>query len=232
MRMSLPRVLVSLLLLLLLRVVPAFALSGVNQGVCLNGTCDTANSAAPVAKGGTGVTTSPDDNILVGNGSVFQLKALTNCTGTGKAVTYDVSSNTFGCNTISGATPPIPFAIGMEITTSQTLYAPLGGGLDPTEAVVAVPLPAGTWGNLRCLNGAIQGVSNNIALTARSGTAGSLSDSSTTCTITGSGSANQTCSDTSNIITTTAGQIITLKIVTPATLTANARVNCSLEKLS
>jgi hypothetical protein len=46
-----------------------------------------------------------DDNLVVGSGAAWQLKALTTCTGTGKAVTYDASSNSFGCNTISGGSP-------------------------------------------------------------------------------------------------------------------------------
>lgn len=56
----------------------------------------------------TGALTSfapTDDNLLLGSGTVWQLKALTDCQGTGKAVTFTASSNTFGCNTISG-TPP------------------------------------------------------------------------------------------------------------------------------
>jgi hypothetical protein len=46
--------------------------------------------------------TPTDDSLLVGNGTVWQIKALTTCTGAGKAVTYDASTNTFGCNTIAG----------------------------------------------------------------------------------------------------------------------------------
>jgi hypothetical protein len=56
----------------------------------------------PSANGGTDVTSAADDTVLVGGGSAFQLKTLTTCTGSGKAVTYDASSNTFGCNTITG----------------------------------------------------------------------------------------------------------------------------------
>lgn len=62
----------------------------------------------PISTGSSwGSSLAPtDDSVVVGNGSAWQLKALTTCTGTGKAVTYDASTNTFGCNTISGASVP------------------------------------------------------------------------------------------------------------------------------
>jgi hypothetical protein len=56
-----------------------------------------------VASGGTSLTASADDNVMVGNGTTWQTKALTTCTGAGKAVTYDAATNTWGCNTISGS---------------------------------------------------------------------------------------------------------------------------------
>lgn len=55
------------------------------------------------AYGGTGLTSASDDNVIVGSGSGWQSKALTDCNGAGKAVTYTASSNAFGCNTISAA---------------------------------------------------------------------------------------------------------------------------------
>jgi hypothetical protein len=56
-----------------------------------------------------------DDNLVVGSGAAWQLKALTTCTGTGKAVTYDASTNAFGCNTISGGAT-------ISATDTQLLY--------------------------------------------------------------------------------------------------------------
>lgn len=52
----------------------------------------------PIANGGMGPTYT-DDSLLIANGSTFQLKTLTTCTGTGKAVTYDAATNAFNCNT-------------------------------------------------------------------------------------------------------------------------------------
>jgi hypothetical protein len=43
-----------------------------------------------------------DDNVVVGSGAAWQLKALTDCDAATSAVTYDTTTNVFGCNTISG----------------------------------------------------------------------------------------------------------------------------------
>lgn len=61
------------------------------------------SGTALYTQGGTGQTTAPDDNVLVGSGTGWALKALTTCVGTAKAVTYDASTNTWGCNTITAA---------------------------------------------------------------------------------------------------------------------------------
>lgn len=55
----------------------------------------------PVANGGTNVTSSADDNVLVGNGTTWQSKALTSCSAADSAVTYNTSTNAWGCNTIT-----------------------------------------------------------------------------------------------------------------------------------
>ncbi len=46
-----------------------------------------------------------DDGVLVGDGTTWATAALTTCTGANKAVTYNASTNAWGCNTISTATP-------------------------------------------------------------------------------------------------------------------------------
>jgi hypothetical protein len=55
--------------------------------------------------GGTGVTTAPDDQILVGNGTLWQQKALPLCLDTGgQHLNYDTATNAFTCGTSGGAT--------------------------------------------------------------------------------------------------------------------------------
>ena len=94
-----------------------------------------------------------------------------------------------------------------------------------------MPSPIATYKNLRCVNTAIQGTSNNIVITGRFGACGSQADALLTCTITGTAGTNQACSDTTNTMApATAGHCIDLKVVTPAALTANARVMCLVER--
>jgi hypothetical protein len=63
----------------------------------------------PVANGGTNLNASADDNIMVGNGTTWQTKAVPNCTDTGgNHLNYDTSTNTVSCGTSSsggGGTP-------------------------------------------------------------------------------------------------------------------------------
>lgn len=56
--------------------------------------------------GGTGLTAAADDSVMVGSGIGWQAQALTACVGANKAVTYDATSNSFGCNTISSSGTP------------------------------------------------------------------------------------------------------------------------------
>lgn len=195
----------------------------------------------PSANGGTGIdsSTAVDDQLLVNNGTVWQLKTLTTCTGAGKAVTYDAATNAFGCNTITaGTTPPLFFGPGMDVGTSITLFLGLSGAADQTEGVVAAPSPGASYTNLRGFNHAIQGIGNNVTLTGQTGTCGSAlsgagSPGTITCTISG-GAANttQTCTDTTNTISPTAGQCIDFKLSTPATLTADAHPQFVIERTS
>lgn len=55
----------------------------------------------PLANGG-GLTTATDDSVAVGNGTVLQSKAIPSCSAATSAVTYNTTTNAFGCNTISG----------------------------------------------------------------------------------------------------------------------------------
>jgi len=56
-----------------------------------------------VARGGTNLTASADDNVMVGNGTTWQTKALTDCNGASDAVTYDTATNAWGCNSIGAS---------------------------------------------------------------------------------------------------------------------------------
>jgi hypothetical protein len=54
----------------------------------------------PVANGGTNLTTATDDNLMVGNGTTWQSKALPDCDDTaGQHLNYDTTTNAFACGT-------------------------------------------------------------------------------------------------------------------------------------
>jgi hypothetical protein len=59
-----------------------------------------------IAKGGTGVATIADDQLIVGTGAdTTAVKTLTNCTGASDALSYNTATNTFGCTTITAGAP-------------------------------------------------------------------------------------------------------------------------------
>jgi len=62
------------------------------------------------SRGGLGMSTVTDDTVAVANGTTWQSKALTDCDAATSAVTYDTTANTWGCNTINGATGANPTA--------------------------------------------------------------------------------------------------------------------------
>lgn len=61
----------------------------------------------PTANGGTGMSSAPDDTILMSNGSFWQARAIPDCPDTsGKHLNYDIGTNTWSCGTsTSGLTP-------------------------------------------------------------------------------------------------------------------------------
>lgn len=184
----------------------------------------------PVARGGTNLGSAADDNIMVGNGTTWQAKPVGDCDGAQNALTYDVTTNAVGCNTISGGTTVNGvqgFGSGMNLSPgSLTYYFGLGTGIDQTEPVVEVPLPAMTMANLRCRSSAAPGGSG-ITVTARIGTCGALSDNTTLQVVLTA--ANTVVADTTGTINVTAGQCATFSAVASSTTTAT-RVGCSVER--
>jgi hypothetical protein len=65
-------------------------------------------STIPVARGGTNLTAATDDEVMIGNGTTWQSKAIPNCTDTGgQHLNYTTSTNTLSCGTSGGgSTPP------------------------------------------------------------------------------------------------------------------------------
>lgn len=97
-----------------------------------------------------------DDKVLLGTGaSAAAWTAVTDCTGTGKSVTYDASTNTFGCNTSAPGTGTVTSVdisgangigvSGNPITTAGTIALSLGA-ITPTSVVPSVPIAATSGG--------------------------------------------------------------------------------------
>lgn len=52
----------------------------------------------PIANGGTNLTAAANDNVMVGNGTTWQTKAIPTCSGNNSALLYNISTNVFTCN--------------------------------------------------------------------------------------------------------------------------------------
>ena len=95
-----------------------------------------------VARGGTGAAPGADDQLLVADSTVAATwKALNDCQGAGKALTYTASTNTFGCNTISGSGPTYVL-LTQNRATAVTSYA------DITDLII--PVSANTRYEIAC----------------------------------------------------------------------------------
>lgn len=81
------------------------------------------SSVLPIANGGTNLAAAADDNVMVGNGTTWQTKALTSCSTASSAVTYNTSTNAWGCNTIASSALAITsgtFTVTYPICCSTT----------------------------------------------------------------------------------------------------------------
>ncbi len=62
------------------------------------------SGAVPVANGGTNLTAAADDNVMVGNATTWQSKALADCdNATTSKLLYDTTTNAFSCGSDQGA---------------------------------------------------------------------------------------------------------------------------------
>jgi len=195
------------------------------------------DAAAAIARSKIAAGTANHVVINDGSGNLSSEATLAGSRGGLGATQPTCASNerlTCGGTTCTCSAIPQPILWGTsvtDLTTNQTVYSG-GGTADTTEARAEIPVGAGTFSNLRCMETTAAGASNTVSCTLRTGTCnGTMSDATTTCSITGGASA-ASCSDSTHVTTTTAGQCATLKIATPATLSNSQYVTWSLERLS
>lgn len=88
------------------------------------------NGSAVIAMvdGGTGLTTSPDDAVMVGNGSAWQNKTLPACATATSKLLYDSATNTFTCGTDVGGAGTFD-QLGTGSNTTATMTVGSGGAL-------------------------------------------------------------------------------------------------------
>lgn len=129
-------------------------------------TTDISATVLPVANGGTNLAAAADDNVMVGNGTTWQSKAVPDCDAATAALNYDTATNAITCRTLSLGTgtvtsvalalPGIFTVSGSPVTTTGTLTGALatqaanlvlagptsGGAATPTfRALVNADLP-------------------------------------------------------------------------------------------
>jgi hypothetical protein len=92
------------------------------------------NEVVQPAFGGTGLSTISDDNIMVGNGTAWQLKSLPDCDDTdGNHLNYDRTSNVFTCGTSGGVGGGGSFsALTSGTNTGAAMVIGSGASLDVT----------------------------------------------------------------------------------------------------
>lgn len=111
----------------------------------------------PVANGGTNLSAAADDNIMVGNATTWQSKAVPNCTDTGgNHLNYDTSTNSVSCGTSS----PGGFTGFANPTASVGLAAVNGAATTAMRSDAAPALSQAivpTWTGAHLFNGAQAG---------------------------------------------------------------------------
>lgn len=84
---------------------------------------DTTGTLA-VARGGTNLTASTDDNVMVGNGTTWETKALPDCDADTTVLHYDTATNAFSCGDddtgAGGSGPTIKRKTASQASTSTT----------------------------------------------------------------------------------------------------------------
>lgn len=108
------------------------------------------------SRGGLGMSTVTDDTVAVANGTTWQSKALADCDAATSAVTYDTTTNAWGCNTINGATGANPAAsVGLSAVNGSAGTFMRSDGA-PAISQTIVP----TWSGKHTFSG-------GVAFTAR-----------------------------------------------------------------
>lgn len=126
----------------------------------------------PIAQGGTNLAAASDDNVMVGNGTTWQSKALTDCQdSTGKHLNYTASSNSFSCGTTSSG------GSGTVTSASVTVPSWLSVSGVPITTAGTAAITGATGQTAHRVVGTCSGTSVGLCAPA----CADLSDASTSC---------------------------------------------------
>lgn len=194
-----------------------------------------------VANGGTNLSAAADDNVMVGNGTTWQTKAVPDCDTATSTLRYDTTGNTFSCGTISGGSTPLDFISTLGTITGGNAIFATGANVDPTEGNVLAQLAnAASFSNLACKASTAPGGSDkfNVYLRRTQCAAGGAPPAQTACTAGTDAQAGDlgctisaaatACTDTTTI-SPAAGECVAWCINSSATA-ATAFLNCTYEK--
>lgn len=129
----------------------------------------------PIANGGTNLSAASDDNLMLGNGTTWQSKALTTCTDTGgNHLNYDASTNTFSCGTSgpSGSSTTTINSVNGPNFTFNTSSTGSDFTISTSTATVNFNLPTASASNRGLLSTTDWSTFNSKVSTSRTITAG------------------------------------------------------------
>jgi len=186
----------------------------------------------PVVKGGTNQTTSPDDNLLVGNGTTWELKTVPNCIAANSFLQYTAATNTFSCGTVATSST-LGFSTNGEIVGAVTTFM----GPSVTESTETrgqtITDVAATFDNLECISTALPGAAQTYTITMRDGacTAALTASVGQTCVISNVGRRCQDGTPEGAAESVLANECFTWSIL-PTAGAATAVVSCTVVRTS
>lgn len=186
-----------------------------------------------VANGGTGLSTSTEDAVMVGNSTTaWEKKVIPDCDDTGgNHINYDQGTNAFTCGTSSSGSGVNSVVIANtmgSITQGSTLHMSTGQVDASQSRAQAIAATTSVFNNMRCVSSVAPGGSDSFTITLADGACtGALSDS-VNQTVTISASA-RTAGPAGTSESITAGECWAVKVVASATA-ASAVISCTFDR--
>lgn len=227
------RVVLLALVLMCCSLSQAWALNGTTNEIQIeNGIVGFDVVPIPVAKGGTNQTTSPDETLLLGNGTTWELKTVPNCIAANSFLQYTASTNTFSCGSVATSST-IGFSTNGDVVGAVTTF--IGPSItDSTETRgQTITDVAATFDNLECVSTVLPGASQTYTITMRDGVCTGALTASTgqTCVISNAGRRCQDGTPEGAAEAVSANECFTWAVL-PTAAAATAVVSCTAVRTS